>query len=189
MTAHPNVDAPRVAIGARWWSEVTAMLNGPKHRKYIMLFMLVVMAHWIEHIFQGAQVWLLGWSRADARGALGEIFPTLVTSEGLHYGYAVIMLVGIILLRPGFTGRARTWWTAALVIQIWHHFEHLLLLGQALTHSTLLGAAQPTSIIQLIAPRIELHLFYNAIVFAPMVAAIYVQYLLRPRPSARAVRG
>jgi len=84
--------------------------------------------------------------------------------------------VGIVLLRSGFTGTARTWWTVALGMQIWHHFEHLLLLGQALTDHPLFGAAQPTSIVQLLAPRVELHLFYNAIVFTPMVAAIYLQW-------------
>jgi hypothetical protein len=31
----------------------------------------------------------------------------------------------------------------------------------------------PTSVGQIWIPRIELHLFYNAIVFAPMVVAMY----------------
>jgi hypothetical protein len=31
----------------------------------------------------------------------------------------------------------------------------------------------PTSIVQLWVPRVELHLFYNAIVFIPMVIAMY----------------
>jgi hypothetical protein len=50
--------------------------------------------------------------------------------------------------------------------------EHLLLLVQASTGSYLLVAPVPTSILQLVAPRVELHLFYNAIVFAPMVVAM-----------------
>jgi hypothetical protein len=36
----------------------------------------------------------------------------------------------------------------------------------------------PTSILQLVLPRVELHLFYNTIVFLPMVIAVY--YHLRP---------
>ena len=133
-------------------------------------------------------MWLLGWPRPEARGALGELIPWLVSSEWLHYMYALVMLVGIILLRPGFTGRARTWWTVALVIQVWHHFEHLLLLGQALAHHPLFGAAKPTSIIQLLFPRIELHMFYNGIVFTPMVIAIVQQFFARPSRS-RALRA
>jgi hypothetical protein len=188
MTAHPKVDVPRVISGTQWLSGLTETLNGARHRRYIMLFMVVVLAHWLEHIVQAGQIWLLGWSRPDARGALGEAFPGLITSEALHYGYAVIMLVGIVLLRRGFTGSARTWWNAALAIQVWHHFEHLLLLIQAQTHHTFFGAAKPTSIIQLIAPRVELHLFYNAVVFAPMVAAIYLQYFARPAQGRGAAR-
>lgn len=154
-----------------------------------MLFMVVVLAHWVEHLFQAAQIWLLGWSRPEARGALGEALPVLVSSEWLHYAYAVFMLVGLVVLRHAFVGRARAWWSVALVIQIWHHFEHLLLLGQALTHSTLFGAAKPTSILQLVAARVELHLFYNAIVFAPMVAAIFLQYYSRRKPDQPRVPG
>jgi hypothetical protein len=160
-------------------------LDGSRHIRWLMLLMVVVLAHWVEHLFQAAQIWVLGWPRPEARGALGEVFPPLVSSEWLHYGYAVAMLIGIILLRPGFRGPARQWWTAALVIQIWHHLEHLLLLGQAMTHHPLFGADKPTSIIQLVAPRVELHLFYNGVVFAPMVAAIYLQYVARPRGVAR----
>ncbi len=94
------------------------------------------------------------------------------------------MLVGLILLRPGFTGRAKGWWTAALVIQVWHHLEHLLLLVQALTGSYLLGRAVPTSVLQLFAPRVELHLFYNAVVFIPMVVAMVLHR--RPTPQEKA---
>jgi hypothetical protein len=84
-------------------------------------------------------------------------------------------------LRPGFTGRARTWWTVALVIQFWHHIEHLLLLIQAQAHVNFFGKSVPTSVLQLVFPRVELHLFYNSIVFIPMVIAVY----LHLRPNAR----
>jgi hypothetical protein len=114
---------------------------------------------------------------------LGLWFPWLVSSEALHYGYAVVMLVAFILLRPGFTGPARTWWTIALGIQVWHHVEHLLLLGQAQTGLFLLGNEVPTSVAQLVVPRVQLHLFYNTIVFIPMIVAM----VLHRRPSAPAV--
>ncbi|MEU7455916.1 hypothetical protein [Streptosporangium roseum] len=145
---------------------------------------MIVIAHWAEHVSQAIQLYVLGWPLPEARGVLGVPFPWLVKSEWMHYGYALLMLIGLILLRKGFTGRSRTWWNVSLGIQVWHHFEHLLLLLQALTGSNLLGRPVPTSIIQLIVPRVELHLFYNAIVFLPMVVAMVLHR--RPRGSERA---
>jgi hypothetical protein len=162
---------------------VTA-LNGPWHKRALQAFLVIVLGHWAEHILQAIQIWGLGWSRPDARGGLGLFYPWLVTSEWLHYFYAIVMLIGLILLRPGFAGRARHAWNIALGIQIWHHFEHLLLLGQALIGVNLFGAAVPTSILQLVLPRVELHLFYNAVVFAPMVIAMWDHV----HPTAREAR-
>ena len=95
------------------------------------------------------------------------------------------MLVGLIILRPGFVGQSRIWWTVALGIQVWHHFEHLILLVQAQTGKHLLGRPVPTSILQLEFPRVELHLFYNALVFIPMMVAVY----LHRHPLRRRARG
>ena len=92
----------------------------------------------------------------------------------LHYGYALVMLTGLFLLRPGFTGvEDRRWWTIALGIQFFHHIEHFLLQGQYLLGQNLFGRPVPTSIVQLWVPRVELHLFYNTIVFIPMIVAMY----------------
>jgi hypothetical protein len=102
----------------------------------------------------------------------------------MHYMYALVMLIGLFLLRPGFVGRAKVWWTIALVIQFWHHFEHLLLLIQAQTGHYFWGRSVPTSILQLVYPRVQLHLFYNSIVFIPMVIGMY--YHLRPSPREEA---
>src|SRR5205823_5868538 len=148
-------------------------INTRWHKPALWIFMVVVLAHWAEHLAQGWQVYVLGWPRHHAGGALGLLYPWLVTTELLHYGYALIMLIGIWLLRKGFAGRSRTWWTVALIIQFWHHFEHLLLIGQASFHHNLFGSTVPTSIVQQIIPRIELHLFYNTIVFVPMVIGMY----------------
>jgi hypothetical protein len=155
-----------------------AALNGRYHRTALTVFMVIVLAHWAEHLVQAYQVWVLDRPRPAARGVLGQVFPWLVTSEWLHYWYAIVMLVGMFLLRPGFAGRARAWWTVALVIQFWHHIEHLLLLIQAQTDTFFFGGSVPTSVAQVIIPRVELHLFYNSIVFIPMVIAVYLH--LRP---------
>jgi hypothetical protein len=144
-------------------------LNGPSHRGAMYAFLTIVLAHWAEHIVQAYQVWGLGMPRHHALGVLGMRWPWLVHSEWLHYGYALTMLMGLWLLWPGMAGRARTWWGVALAIQFWHHMEHALLLGQALTGWRIAGNGPPVSIIQLVVPRVELHLFYNSIVFIPMV--------------------
>ena len=149
-------------------------LNSAGHERALHLFMVIVLAHWAEHLLQAFQIYALGWPVPEARGALGYFFPWLVKSEALHYGYALVMLIGLWILRPGFNGVAdRRWWTIALVIQFWHHIEHALLQGQYLLGQNLFGHPVPTSIAQLWFPRVELHLFYNTIVFIPMALAMY----------------
>lgn len=162
-----------------------AALNGRYHRTALTVFMVIVLAHWAEHVVQAYQVWALDRPRPQARGVLGQLFPWLVSSEWLHYWYAIVMLAGLFLLRPGFVGRARVWWTVALVIQFWHHIEHLLLLIQAQTHTFFFGGSVPTSVAQVVIPRVELHLFYNSIVFIPMVIAVYLHF----RPNERELRA
>ncbi len=148
-------------------------LNGRWHKIGLQLFMVIVLAHWAEHLVQAFQIWALHWPVAQSRGVLGQFYPWLVKSEALHYGYAVVMLIGLWLFLPGFTGTSRKWWIAALAIQIWHHFEHALLLGQVIVGHNLFGSPVPMSIIQLWIPRVELHLFYNTLVTIPMVMGMY----------------
>src|SRR4051812_37176104 len=87
-------------------------LNGPGHEQAMRLFMVVVLAHWSEHLLQAFQIYGLGWPVPEARGVMGYFFPSLIKSEVLHYGYAVVMLIGLWMLRPGFSaGEDRRWWT------------------------------------------------------------------------------
>jgi hypothetical protein len=159
-------------------------VNGPYHELALRTFMVLVLAHWAEHLFQAFQIYALGWPVPDARGLVGHYYPWLIKSETLHYGYALVMLAGLWLLRPGFTGvKDRRWWTAALAIQFFHHIEHFLLIAQATFGYNLLGRPVPTSIIQLWVPRVELHLFYNTIVFIPMMIGMYY-HLFPPREEA-----
>ena len=103
-------------------------VNGPYHELALRVFMVIVLAHWAEHLLQAYQIYVLGWPVPEARGLLGYFYPWLIKSETLHYGYALVMLAGLWLLRPGFTGGSdRQWWTIALGIQFFHHIEHLLL--------------------------------------------------------------
>ncbi|MBD0344613.1 MAG: hypothetical protein ICV63_07220 [Coleofasciculus sp. Co-bin14] len=148
-------------------------LNGQWHKPAMQVFMVIIITHLLEHVFQAYQVYVLGWPRKDALGALGLIYPWLVRSEWLHYGHALFMLLGIAALRPAIVGRARIWWDITFAIAFYHHFEHALLLGQVLIHQNLFNSPVPISIGQLWVPRLELHLFYNAIVLIPMLIALY----------------
>ncbi|HYO16717.1 MAG TPA: hypothetical protein VE685_26265, partial [Thermoanaerobaculia bacterium] len=65
-------------------------LNSVWHERALQLFMVVVLAHWAEHLAQAFQIYALGWSNPEARGVLGLWFPWLVSSEVLHYAYALV---------------------------------------------------------------------------------------------------
>ena len=148
-------------------------LNEEWHKPALQFYMFIVLAHWAEHLTQAVQIYALGWKVPDARGFLGLYYPWMVKSEALHYGYAIVMLIGLWILRKGFVGRSRTWWMIAFWIQFWHHIEHALLQGQAIAGANLFDRPVPVSIVQLWIPRVELHLFYNTIVFIPMVIGMY----------------
>lgn len=83
------------------------------------------------------------------------------------------MLAGLWVLRSGFEGRSYVWWMVAFWIQVWHHFEHALLQGQAIAGRDLMGAEAPMSVVQFWIPRVELHLLYNTLVFIPMLFGMY----------------
>ena len=175
--AHASTDRPDASLIER--------LNGSQHEVALRLFMVIVLAHWGEHLLQGFQIYVLGWPVPEARGLIGYFFPWVIESETLHYGYALVMLIGLCVLRSGFTGVLdRRLWTIALAIQFFHHIEHLLLILQSTTGYYLGGRPVPTSIAQLWIPRVELHLFYNTIVFIPMVVAMY--YHMFPTSSEAA---
>ena len=103
-------------------------------------------------------------------------------------------------LRAGDAGRAcgccapasparsiGVWWTMAL----WHpvlppHRARRCCRAQAILGQNLFGRPVPTSLVQFWVPRVELHLFYNTIVFIPMVIAMY--YHMFP-PASKKPRG
>lgn len=158
-----------------------ARINGGLHEQALWLYMLIVFGHWLEHIAQVYQVYILGWVPAKAGGALGLVAPGLAMAEVLHFGYNLFLIGGIVLLRPGFAGRSRFWWNLALLAQGWHFFEHILLQAQYLTGHYLFGASMQISILQQWFPRVELHFMYNLIVFLPLL--IGVLYHFYPPPN------
>src|SRR5450432_2250637 len=74
-------------------------LNSNWHERSLQIFMLVVLAHWAEHLAQAWQVYVLHWARPKANGVLGLYYPWLIKSEVMHYGYALVMLAGIWIFR------------------------------------------------------------------------------------------
>lgn len=160
-------------------------LNTRYHKLALQGLMVIVLLHWAEHIIQAYQFYGLHWSRQMSMGLLGMYYPWLMKTETLHYGFALVMLVGLWILRKGFVGTSHKWWMASFWIQFWHHFEHFILFYQANTHHYWFGGNVPTSVGQIWFPRIELHLFYNTIVFIPMVVAMY--YHVYP-PAREAVK-
>lgn len=186
MTSTTTATSPSSAASGGW-AAFHSKINNTWHERALQLFMVIVLAHWAEHLTQALQIYVLGWDIPDSRGILGLWFPVLVKSELLHYGYALVMLVVIWALRDGFKGRSRFWWNLSLVIQFWHHVEHALLQGQYLFDSNLFGSPVPMSIVQLWVPRVELHLFYNSVVFLPMVVAMY--YHMFPSEADEAAHG
>ena len=166
VTTGARVSGPRVGL--------IEHLNTDRHELALRVFLVIVLAHWAEHLLQGFQIYVLGWPVPEARGALGLFFPWLIKSETLHYGYALVMLLGLWMLRTGFTGKVdRFWWMTAFWIQFFHHIEHGILQLQAIAGQNLFDRPVPTSLVQLWVPRVELHFFYNTIVFIPMVIAMY----------------
>lgn len=159
-------------------------INSSRHELALRLYMVVVLAHWAEHLAQAFQIYFLHWPISESRGLLGLPFPWLVKSESLHYFYAFFMLIGLFILRKGFMGRSYRWWTVSLWIQFWHHIEHFILQIQAVVGVNIFGAPVPTSLVQFFVPRVELHMFYNSVVFVPMIAAMY--FHLFPSADERA---
>ena len=148
-------------------------LNGRWHETALRSFMVIVLLHWAEHIVQAYQVYVLHWPRPMAMGILGMYYPWLMKTETLHYGFALVMLIGLWVLRKGFAGTSYKWWMVSFWLQFWHHIEHFILFYQANTHHYWFGGKVPTSIGQIWVPRVELHLIYNTLVFIPMVIAMY----------------
>lgn len=176
--------ASSLLISQPWYQNMMETLNTVWHERSLQIFMAIVLAHWAEHLVQAYQIYVMGWPIPESLGVFGYYFPWLFKSEILHYGYALVMLIGIWILRTGFTGSAYTWWMISFWIQFWHHIEHFLLQFQAVIGYNLGGAPVPMSLVQFIIPRVELHLIYNTLVFIPMIIGMYLH--LFPPPGEEA---
>lgn len=166
------------------YRETVEKLNTVWHERGLQIFLVIVLAHWAEHLVQAYQIWVLGWPLPESLGVVGYLYPPLFTSEILHYGYALIMLIGIWVLRTGFTGKSYTWWMISFWIQFWHHIEHGMLQAQVIIGENIAGSPVPMSIVQFVVPRVELHLIYNTLVFLPMIIGMYLHMFPKPGEEA-----
>lgn len=156
-------------------NKVIQHVNSRRYSLYLLLFNLLVVFHFSEHLAQIGQVYIFHWERSRALGFLGLYYPTLVKSELLHYIYALIMVVGLFMLKYSIVGEARKYWDLAYWLAFYHHIEHTQLLVQATVKYNWFGSSSPVTLVQywLGAQRIELHFFYNLMVLIPMAVALY----------------
>jgi len=142
-------------------------------RRLLIIYLILIVTHFIEHVLQLIQAAVLAWPRAEAGGLIGLWSPQLLTNESLHFSYNLMQLVGLLVLSYHVTGRARTWWRIAIGVQLWHFFEHFLLQSQWLTGIFLFNASKQIGIGEFFLPRLELHFIYNALVFVPTMIGVY----------------
>ena len=70
-------------------------LNGPWHKRALQAFMVIVLAHWAEHLAQAVQVYMLHWPRPLAGGVLGLWMPLyllLVQKRVYRQGWIMTLL-------------------------------------------------------------------------------------------------
>jgi hypothetical protein len=60
----------------RKWLGPDGLLNTRYHKPAMLVFLFVVLAHWAEHVAQAVQIYVFGWERPKAGGALGLAFPS-----------------------------------------------------------------------------------------------------------------
>ncbi|HEY7125960.1 MAG TPA: cyclic nucleotide-binding domain-containing protein [Ktedonobacterales bacterium] len=126
--------------------------------------------HFIEHIAQILQVYVLGVPRADAHGIFGNL-----DAEFVHFFFDTSLEIGVIILLFRFRKNIALWITFA--IGLWHTSEHWYITYYyvfnkpyytAHAKNGLLaqgGLLWPTSPL----PRIELHFLYNLLFTIPLI--------------------
>ena len=129
-------------------------LNGPWHERALWVYLAIVIVHWVEHIFQAAQIWILGMPRPEALGALGlrVSLAGQVRGDALH-------LRGPDVRRPGPAatrlprhrarrGGRRRWASRAGTCSSTRSCSSRRPSGQ-----NLFGSPVPTSVLQQYVPR------------------------------------
>lgn len=89
------------------------------------VFISIVVIHFIEHLTQLYQLYVLHWTRPECLGLISLRYPWLMRSEWLHYSFALYMAVGLTYF--GYKATNKKWWRISCLLQDYHHVEHLIL--------------------------------------------------------------
>lgn len=145
-----------------------------------MGFMLVLLGHFVEHVYQLGQIHGAHTARPMALGLFGGWWPALVKTETMHYGFAAFMLAGLVWFWPKFAWHVDHghhapvfWWTAALIFQCWHFLEHNVLAFQLLTDR----ARESLGTMLFGIERAELHATYTLITLLLTAAAVHTEWV------------
>jgi hypothetical protein len=114
------------------------------------------------------------WHRAVLR-----LFMVVVLG---HWAEHLAQAVQIYVLGwpvPEARGVLGLWYPRLIKSELLHYLYALVMLVGLWTLRDGFGSPVPSSILQLVVPRVELHLFSNTVVFIPMVVGMYY-YSLPP---------
>jgi hypothetical protein len=161
---------------------LTDRLNAQWHKPAVLALSLLVLAHWCVLGIRAIEVYVMGRSVTDAESLLGVVFSGVV-----DYAYALLALIALWVLRLGFVGRSRLWWTATFWIMAWVYLEYALLAYQTVAGRNLFGAAQPTCVLQMLGifGRLEVNLLYGVLATVPMIVALYLHRFPSKQEAAR----
>jgi len=141
--------------------------------------------HFVEHVAQAVQKFVLGWQKAH--GILGFLDLELV-----HLIYNSLYFLALAALFVGlgcYSGKSRVWeqplialfFVFGVLLQGYHEVEHLVKFGQ---HLETLQQGTP-GILGNFFNLIVLHLIFNLLVYLP-VLGLLVGYRFEPRQAERA---
>lgn len=166
-----------------------------KYRHYgafaiLELLVIVQGLHFIEHIAQLIQVYVLGMARSQAHGIIGSL-----DVEYVHFCFVLLLQVGVTALLFKFPRNTALW--VAFAIGLWHLVEHAYITYNYLFQNAYYqmqakngllaqgGALLPHAPL----PRIELHFLYNLLFLTALLWAliqclrdVYDSYLQRSFP-------
>lgn len=150
------------------------MTFGDRYGLDLKISVAVKIERWLEHIVQAYQVCVMGYERPHALVLLGRFCPRLVDTEWMRFGYSVLIWLGLVVLREGFSRSAQAWWDAAATAEIWHSFEPIMPFLRAQGGFALWGTNEPTSVAGLFCPRMESYSFYNFIIILLIIISMII---------------
>jgi len=83
-------------LGGHESASLSDRLNTRWHKIALQGFLAIVLFHWVEHIVQAYQFYVLHWPRPMSMGFMGMVYPWLMKTETLHYGFALVMVIGLV---------------------------------------------------------------------------------------------